>query len=297
MKNSLRKVVLAVLLLVSISAGGFARADTNDKLKQANSAFSALDFEGALKILEQAFSQAGNGRQELIRIYSLGALCLVSLGREQEAKRSFEAVLSIDPSYRLDKDASPRFQKPFFEVLKKKVPRLAINVSLPSPLIYKKPVSIEVSLLADPAQISKKLIFHYKHEGQKKFSSFSIMLKPKQTKSFYLPPGFWEGFDQQSLLWYAQLKNRFGGTLLTKGSVDHPVVVDLVKPTPKPLSALEDISGRKAPPEAKESSWYEHWWVWAIVGGAAAAIAGGSAAAVYLGSDDPKQRNFTLDIR
>ena len=36
-----------------------------------------------------------------MRIYSLRAKCLISLGREEEALKSFTAALSIDPAFRL----------------------------------------------------------------------------------------------------------------------------------------------------------------------------------------------------
>ena len=292
MKNFFLIFLSSMFMNVACPAVG---AGGNEKIDQATSAFSSLNFERALKLLEQAFSRPGNGAEELTRIYSLGALCLVSLGKMDEAKRSFEAVLSIDPSYRLGEDASPRFQKPFLEVLKKGVPPLDMEVSLPSELIFRKPVSVRVKLLADPAQISKKIVFYYKHKGQPKFSAVSIRSKVQENKSFYLPPGFWDNSGMQPLLWYAQLQDRFGGVLHTKGSATDPVQVKIIE-SHKNVSALSNSGQHATVSATDQSAWYEHWWVWAMVG-TAAAIAAGSTAAIYLGSDDPQERNFTLEIK
>ncbi len=298
MRRLLKSVGLPLVVGVLMGLSAPVKADSgSDQIDKAASAFSALDFEGALQYLEQAHGMAGNGREELIRIYALGGLCLASLGRMAEAEKSFAAVLSIDPAYRLGDDISPRYREPFLKVLKKGVARLAVSVTVPNPLTLKEPVSVELKLLADPVGLARKLSFRYRRGDQGKFSSVRVKLGVGKAKSFYLPPGIWRDAGLQPLKWYAELRDRFGGLLLQKGSASHPVTVAVVKPKPKMIPALSGLAAGRASVKDEDSSWYQRWWVWAIVGGVAVAAAGGTVAAMSLSVDAPEQRSFTLDIQ
>lgn len=298
-----RNSSFAGLLLVVLAAAVLAwpcearAAGGQAQIERAESAFSGLDFESALKQLAAAENQRGNSRAQLVRIFSLRGLCLVSLGREQEAKRAFRAALSIDPTFRLDPDLSPRYQAPFDELLEAGVAQLALEVSLPERVVFGDPVPVKLTLLADPAGLAGKLLFRHRRAGVEKYSSISVHLKPGKQVSFYLPPGTWTVKGLAPIEWYAKLLDGHGGLLLSKGAADHPLSVQVVAKKKIVLSSV----GSSGPPAASAKpvepapAWYKRWWVWAIVGGVALA-AGGTAAAVYLTRGSPSRRDFVLHI-
>lgn len=287
-------MVFAVVALASSmpSAAGGQRG--SGKIGQAESDFANLDFEGALTKLADAELTPGNSREELVRIFSLRGLCLISLGREQEAGRALGAALSIDPGFRLDPDLSPRYQEPFGKLLDSGVAPLSVDVSLPDRVVFGNPVPVKVKLSADPAGLSGKLVFRHRRAGVKKYSTIRIRLTLDKPISFYLPPGTWAVEGTSPLEWYAELLDRHGGKLLRRGADDHPLRVPVEARKKIELSTAGPI-GTPAPVVESAPAWYRRWWVWAIIGGAAVA-AGGTAAAIYLSRSSTGQRDFVLQI-
>lgn len=58
------------------------------------------------------------------------------------------------------------------------------------------------------------------------------------------------------------------------------------------LAAIgREISEPFLPPEAVSLQWYEHWWLWAIVG---VAVAGGAISIFVLTDDQPREPDVTL---
>jgi len=289
-----RLVVVILAAAVFFCSSAFGASGGQDEIEQAESAFAGLDFEGALTQLDVAEARPGNSRAQLVRIFSLRGLCLISLGREQEAGRAFGAALSIDPGFRLDPDLSPRYQEPFDKLLDSGVAPLSVDVSLPEKVVFGDPVPVKVKLLADPAGLSGKLVFRHRRAGVKKYSTVRIRLTPGKPVSFYLPPGTWAVKGTAPVEWYAKLTDKHGGMLLEKGAADHPLRVPVEARKKVKLSTAGPI-GTPAPVVESAPAWYERWWVWAIIGGAAVA-AGGTAAAIYLTRSSPEQRDFVLQI-
>jgi hypothetical protein len=268
-----------------------------DLIEEANNAFSTLDFEGALSSLDEAQRIKGNTPQDLVRIYSLRAKCLISLGREGDAVKAFTAALSIDPAFRLSPDASPRFAEPFQKLLGQGVGALEVEVAPPGEVVVGEPVLVTVRVLADPAGISDNLRLKYRR-GKKKYSSLKLRLIRGKRMRFYLGPSVWKAEGLQAIEWYGEIRDRFGGMLARKGDAGHPlkiivkkkpVVAPLLPPPPLPVAKPEE---KKPPPPA----WYERWWVWAIVGGVAVA-AGTTAAVLATSGDDPSHRTFSIQIQ
>jgi tetratricopeptide (TPR) repeat protein len=276
----------------SFAAGG------GDLIEEATNAFSTLDFEGALSSLDEAQRIKGNTPQDLVRIYSLRAKCLISLGREDDAQKAFTAALSIDPAFRLSPDASPRFAEPFQKLLDQGVAALDVEVAPPDEVVVGEPVLVTVRVLADPAGISDKLRIRYRH-GKKKYSAFKVRLSRGKRMRFYLPPSVWKTEGLQAIEWYGEIHDRFGGLLARKGDADHPLRITVKKkviaapvlpPPPVPIAKPEE---KKPPPPP---AWYERWWVWAIVGGVAVA-AGTTAGILATSGDEPDHRTFSIEIR
>jgi len=283
-------VVLCTWSEQSFAGGG------GDLIEEANNAFSTLDFEGALSNLDEAQRIKGNTPQDLVRIYSLRAKCLISLGREDDALKAFTAALSVDPAFRLSPDESPRFAEPFQKTLDQGVAKLEVEVAPPDEVVVGEPVLVTVRVIADPAGISDNLRLRYRRGG-KKYSALKVRLVRGKRMRFYLGPSVWKAEGLQAIEWYGEIRDRFGGLLARKGDAGHPLMITVKKkpviapvlpPPPVPVAEPE----KKPPPPP---AWYEHWWVWAIVGGVA--VAAGTTAGILASSgDEPDHRTFSIQI-
>jgi len=267
-------------------------------IEEAASAFSLLDFEGALSKLDAAEKTRGNTPEDLVRIYSLRAKCLISLSREDDAQKAFTAALSIDPAFRLSPDASPRFAEPFQKLLDQGVAALEVDVAPPDEVVVGEPVLVTVQVVADPAGISDNLRLKYRRGG-KKYSALKVRLIRGKRMRFYLGPSVWKAEGLQVIEWYGEVRDRFGGLLARKGDAGHPLKITVKKKPvvapvlpPPPVVVAKPEEKKPPPPPA----WYERWWVWAIVGGVAVA-AGTTVGILAASGDEPDHRTFSIQIQ
>jgi tetratricopeptide (TPR) repeat protein len=116
------KVLLVAILLF---VGFTCVASGQETLAAAKALYTAAAYEDALSMLTRLKS-AGTpapGDQQSIDQYR--ALCLLALGRQEEARQAIEALVTTDPSYRLnDADASPTVRATFEEVRHRVLPSL-----------------------------------------------------------------------------------------------------------------------------------------------------------------------------
>jgi hypothetical protein len=87
-----------------VSAG----AEVDRTLAQASEAYDAADFEGSLAAAQDAERQLSAephdaaDRQRLARAHLLAGMSNVALGRDEDARCSFQAAVALDRSIRLD---------------------------------------------------------------------------------------------------------------------------------------------------------------------------------------------------
>ncbi len=293
----LTAVVVALVLPWFSPEQSFAGTG-GELIEEAINAFSMLDFEAALARLEKAQKTKGNTPQDLVRIYSLRAKCLISLGREEAAEEAFTAALSIDPAFRLSPDASPRFAEPFQKLLERGVAALSVEVEPPGEVVVGEPVLVNVRVVADPAGIGEKLRLRYRR-GERKYSALNFRLIRGKRSRFYLPPGVWKAEGLEAIEWYCEIRDRYGGLLARKGDAAHPlkisvkkklVVAPVIPPPPAPIAKPEE----ETPPPTP--AWYQRWWVWAIVGGVAVA-AGTTVGILAASGEEPDHRTFSIQIQ
>lgn len=308
--SRLESMVLAASVCL-LAAAGWTRASPVEQgaaghIEQATSAFSALDFEGALEHAEQALRCAGNTTGDLVRIHALRALCLISIGRQEEAERAFTAVLSLDPAFRLGPDVSPRYSQPFSRLLDRGVPPLEVDVAPPGEATAGRPLRVRVRLVHDPARLADHLLLHLRRGGEDARRTLRLDLVRGKRLRFELPADL---VEQPGLLaWYAEVRDRHGGLLAMKGDAEHPLRLQL-RPEPKPVASAaavppavatapgpKDPSPHQAEGDADAGAWYERWWVWALIGGAAVAVAAGTTAGVLAADDGASRRDFSLVI-
>jgi len=95
-----------------------------ESVQMAQTLYASASYDEALAVLER-LQQARPQPADVIVINRQRALCLLALGRPQEAERAITAVVQSDPTYRAD-DASisPRVRATFRDVRKRLLPGL-----------------------------------------------------------------------------------------------------------------------------------------------------------------------------
>jgi len=111
--------VVTASALQPVSAG---QASTD--LVAVKALFAAADYEGALRLLANAASG-----DDAVRAEEYRALCLLALGRSEEAARSIEEIFARDPLYAVDPaSVSPRMVSLVAAVRQRLLPVLARNL-------------------------------------------------------------------------------------------------------------------------------------------------------------------------
>ncbi len=278
-------VISFAILLFSTASIGWARSlEADKKIKAAVDSYAELDFEKALGLIKEAQEQIGNSRDQLKRIFSIMGLCQSTLGKYDQARKAFLKLLTLEPSFRLGTDVSPRVKKPFEQVLKQNPARLEVRSVVPSGIQKGKPIKMSFEVISDPAKMLRSVKVWYKVGGQKKYSSIRAKYdrsKSKKTKrriSVNIPLPFVKK-KKATLFWYAVAEGYKYSTLQWFGEAKHPGII-----------SISDSPQAKI---AAANPWYKRWWVWTIVGGVV--VAGATTAAV-LGTRSADNGPFDFDV-
>jgi hypothetical protein len=118
--------MLATLLLMSVPR----LAGAQDLLANARTLYQSAAYDEALNTLQQLSSnKASLSATDARELEEYRFLCLVALGRPQEARIAMGAVVKSDPLYTLDAASTPpRVVNAFTEVRKELLPQLATQL-------------------------------------------------------------------------------------------------------------------------------------------------------------------------
>ena len=118
MNASVATCTIAVLLLSG------PRLHAEDSLEAARQLYASAEYTSALSMLN-ALSAVDAPREERRAIALYRTLCLLAVGRGQEAERAIESMVSADPLYRPDADEiPPRMRTAIAETRKKMLPSI-----------------------------------------------------------------------------------------------------------------------------------------------------------------------------
>ncbi len=102
MAGRVKPLVFVAALLVSPAA----RAQDQDVVAAAKDAYGNAEYDRCVAVLESATIPHEN----VVAAGEYRALCLVAMDREADAGKTIEAILRIDPLYRVPGSASPRLK-------------------------------------------------------------------------------------------------------------------------------------------------------------------------------------------
>jgi hypothetical protein len=106
---------LVILLLTA------ARLHAQDTLTAARDLYASAQYDDALKLLSR-LSGSTDDEQQSIELYR--SLCFLAIGRNQDAERSIESIISRDLLYQPGEDLSPRMRSAFSDAKKRVLPTL-----------------------------------------------------------------------------------------------------------------------------------------------------------------------------
>ncbi len=261
---------------------------TNQMIRQAYSKYADQEFEDALSILAEAVRHKGNSRSQLVKLYHLMGLCFGTLGKVHAAQMSFARALALDPSFRLGSNVSPKIRRPFVQLLGKHPKPLDIRVKAPAYARSTKPLVMTVAVLSNPTGLAKSVKIGFRRGGTGKFSFVRTKLKGKKKKRISIPSTVWEGGQgwKGPTYWFAVVEGAHAAVLQRIGDSLTPYSID--------VRSLGDNSQKLAGAK-DDSSWYEKWWVWTIIGGVV--VAGGATAAVLASpSEQSGPASFSIEF-
>ena len=118
------KRTFATLLLAGCLAAPAAAQQS--PLASARDLYAAARYEEALIVLNSLRQADGGLGIDLKAIEQYRSLCLLALGRSQEAEAAIAAVVAADPLYQpSESEASPRVRAAFSEVRQRQLPEIA----------------------------------------------------------------------------------------------------------------------------------------------------------------------------
>jgi hypothetical protein len=106
---------LGILLLSAAHPRG------QDTLAAARDLYASAEYDSALKLLDR-LSGTSSEDQQSIELYR--SLCLLAVGRTQDAERSVEMIIARNPLYQPGDDLSPRMRTAFSEAKKRLLPSI-----------------------------------------------------------------------------------------------------------------------------------------------------------------------------
>jgi soluble cytochrome b562 len=149
-------LMLATLLLMSIPR----LAGAQDLLANARTQYQAAAYDEALTTLQQlAANKAALSATDARDVEEYRFLCLLALGRKDEARTAMGVVVKSDPLYTLDAAATPpRVVTAFTEVRRELLPQIATQLYAESKAAYDKKETADarsgfeqlMQMLADP---------------------------------------------------------------------------------------------------------------------------------------------------
>ena len=149
-------LMLATLLLMSIPR----LAGAQDLLANARTQYQAAAYDEALTTLQQlAANKAALSATDARDVEEYRFLCLLALGRKDEARSAMGIVVKSDPLYTLDAAATPpRVVTAFTEVRRELLPQIATQLYAESKAAYDKKATVDaragfeqlMQMLADP---------------------------------------------------------------------------------------------------------------------------------------------------
>jgi len=120
----MRRILTGALVLAAVAAARPAPAQT--PLAVARTLYASARYDESLEALDRLRFDSSSPRADALTVEKYRALCLLALGRENEAESAFAGVVAVDPMYLPDaREVSPSVRAFFRDVRRRMLPGIA----------------------------------------------------------------------------------------------------------------------------------------------------------------------------
>lgn len=236
-----------------------------DRIRQLAQSYDDLEFEAVIELSGQLISSSTLTDAQRVQVLRLEASAEAALGRDEDAGRTFEVLLDIDPTYTFPPNTSPRIlsavepararsqvrrERALAIELGPRWKRLKMQVNLPTHSVGGQDLTVPVSI-EDPGHIVHTLVVHHRRRGARTYSTVTR----RGVGPIILPGAITSSDEPYVLDVYVEALHQSGVTLRRSGGRDSPMSISLE-------------AGRVPEPE----SIIEQWWFWGGIAIVVAAI-------------------------
>jgi hypothetical protein len=244
-----------------------------------------LRYSDAILLLERALLDPDLAVGQRAEAYELLGTAFVAKGQTEQAEAAFGSLLELDPDHRLEAGISPKIRDVFARVKRRK-PRQAKLLTLTASVAAG---TLRIlGVLDDPDARLTAVDLYTRRSQEEGFTRTRMNLaRPSLTATVSARgPG--------RVDYYLEGRGAAGQLLLQIGGRDGPstIFVETVA-TRAPAEAIV-IERPSQVAEQAEQAWYEKWWIWVLLG---AAAAGGIGLAVALGRGDAAPQGTLPPLR
>ncbi len=250
--------VAALTFLVISEHLAAAQTPPGTLIERAKTDWKDQEYERAIKRVDQALASGRVSRSQRKEALRIKASAHAVLGDKAKATSAFEALLTLDPQFRLPRTTSPRIRGVFAptrarwllaretelrERLGADLAALQLRVAVVKRARGGLPLPVSVTL-TDPKRLAKELLVFYRRRGQLSYSRVRARARGART-NVRIPAVFTASKKPYVLDLFVEVMHTSGLALRRKGSATAPLAVAMTPgqvPVPTPL--------------------YKKWWFW-----------------------------------
>lgn len=256
-----------------------ASPDDVAALAGARQAYLNMDYEKVVHLTRAPSSDPDLPRARRVEALELLGLSQLILGRSDEARRSFQTLLALEPAHKLrDPSGSPKLQR-FFETVRQEVgaapsPGEELKVVPEAPSLKLRAGStLQLRARLSGAEVggaSIQAMLRWRTSRVSTWSGAPMTLEgDRLTARLLLPPSE----QRYKLLYQVILRSQAGNLLARVGSSKKPLELSVA---PGQLSSARPV--------------WKRWWFWTVIG--AVVVGGVTTGAVLLTREGAPQGNL-----
>jgi tetratricopeptide (TPR) repeat protein len=209
-------------LLVAVTASADTRnPDLADGLRH----LEHLRYAEARAAFKKALESEGNARTDMVAIYSNLGVCAAAEGDPAAAAEAFDRLLSIEPSFEVGADASPKLRVPFEEARARAKTRSPLKLAhVPPQAQAGEPLVISLKIVSDPLQLISRVYAQYRFAGESEYQKSLHKAEPEM--AFQLPRDLTvQAKAGQRLEYFLEATDSHAGVVGLVGRPDSPLVL------------------------------------------------------------------------
>jgi tetratricopeptide (TPR) repeat protein len=234
-----------------------AEPSTIQALRNAERLLEAGSFEQAIRIVQKALQDPELGEAARVHAYKLLGLAQLYLGREADARRSYEKLLELRPDYELPTTAPPKIQALYARIKeeagKRRLEPVTLTAKPLSDVVGDQPLQVTVEIHNMAPGLKAKL--YYRRQGTPWYSAVDFV---SQDAAPSLHDATVPAYDLKAedtpyvVQYYFDVSDAAQRRIAGRGTQDEPLSMRVLPPG--------NVSVRP------QRRWYQNPWVWLAAG-------------------------------